>query len=292
MSHPSNYQKRRLFSSYFWVVVSLFLVLFLLGLQGFLLLNSQQLANYFREQVPMSIYFKDTAKDLEMKQLETTLQMADYTKSAVFVSSEEGAKKTQESLGEDFVEQLGGFNPIPNSIDIRLNAQYVTQTDIDTIVEELSSKPYIQEIRYDKPLVSLLNQNVKKISFYMLILSGVFVLIAFLLINSSIRLSVYAKRFTIKTMQMVGATKGFIRRPFIWTSLKLGLIGAVLALAALSVVVYYADRLVPELSILENYEMLGLLIAGVIGFGLLISLISTFFATTRYLNLRTDQLYY
>jgi cell division transport system permease protein len=118
------------------------------------------------------------------------------------------------------------------------------------------------------------------------------VLIAFLLINSSIRLSVYAKRFTIKTMQMVGATKGFIRRPFILTSVRLGIIAAVLALGLLAVVIYYADRAIPELTILEDYQTLGILFVGVIGFGILISLLSTFFATTRYLNLRTDQLYY
>jgi cell division protein FtsX len=130
MSSPSSYQKRRLFSSYFWVVISLFLVLFMLGLQGFFLLNSQKLADYFREQVPMSIYFKDTAKEVEMRQLEKTLQMADYTKNAVFVSSEEGAQRTKEDLGEDFVAKLDGFNPIPNSIDVRLNAKFVTATEI------------------------------------------------------------------------------------------------------------------------------------------------------------------
>ncbi len=292
MASQSSYQKRRVFSSYFWVVISLFLVLFMLGLQGFFLLNSQKLADYFREQVPMSVYFKDTAKDVEMKQLENTLQMADYTKSAVFVSSEEGAARTQEDLGEDFVATLDGFNPIPNSIDLRLNAQFVTAEEIQQIADDLGSKDFVQEVIFDKPLVSLLNDNVKRISFWMLIVSGIFILIAFLLINSSIRLSVYAKRFTIKTMQMVGATKGFIRRPFIATSVKLGLIAAVLALGLLAVVIYYANNFIPELEILSNYEMLAILFVGVLVFGVLISLLSTFFATTRYLNLRTDQLYY
>jgi cell division transport system permease protein len=292
MASSSSYQKRRVFSSYFWVVISVFLVLFMLGLQGFFLLNSQKLADYFREQVPMSIYFKDTAKDVEMQQLEKSLQMADYTKSAVFVSSEEGAKKTIEDLGEDFVAKLDGFNPIPNSIDVRLNAQFVDDSQIQQIADDLAAKSFVQEVSYDKPLVSLLNENVKRISFWMLVVSGVFILIAFLLINSSIRLSIYAKRFTIKTMQMVGATKGFIRKPFILTSIKLGVIGALLALVALGGVVYWMDGYVPELEILQNYKMLAILFVGVLVFGVLISLISTFFATTRYLNLRTDQLYY
>ena len=292
MASHESYQKRRLFSSYFWVVISVFIVLFLLGLQGFFLLNSQRLADYFREQVPMSVYFKDSANDVEMRQLEKTLQMADYTKSAVFVSAKEAAEQTKEDLGEDFIATLDGFNPLPNSIDVRLNAQFVTDDEIAKIAEDLNAKGFVQEVQYDKPLVSLLNNNVKRISFWMLIISGIFILIAFLLINSSIRLSVYAKRFTIKTMQMVGATKGFIRKPFIMTSIKLGVIGALLALAALAGVVYWTNDMVPELEILENYEMLGLLFVGVLVFGILISLMSTFFATTRYLNLRTDELYY
>ncbi len=292
MASQSAYQKRRLFSSYFWVVVSLFLVLFMMGLLGFFLLNSQKLANFFREQVPMSIYFKEGVRDVEMKQLEKTLQMADYVKSAVFVSSEEGAEKTKEELGEDFIATLDGFNPIPNSIDIRLNADYVTTEEIQQIADDLASRSYVQEVSFDKPLVSILNKNVKRITLYMLIVAGLFVFIAFLLINSSIRLSVYAKRFTIKTMQMVGATKGFIRRPFIATSIRLGMIAAVLALALLAVVIYYADEAIPELNILQDYQTLAILFVGVMGFGILISLLSTFFATTRFLNLRTDQLYY
>lgn len=175
---------------------------------------------------------------------------------------------------------------------MRLNANFVTDGEIEQIAQDLAAKDYVQEVQYDKPLVSLLNENVKRITFWMLVIAGIFVLISFLLINSSIRLSVYAKRFTIKTMQMVGATKGFIRKPFIWTSVKLGLIGAILALIALAGVVYWMNGLIPELEILKNYEMLAILFVGVLVFGVLISLLSTFFATTRYLNLRTDELYY
>jgi len=276
MASHEKYQKRRLLSSYFWVVISVFLVLFLLGIMGFFLLNSQQIADHFREQVPMSIYFNDTAKEVEMRQLEKTLQMADYTKSAIYVPAEEGAKKLIDDLGEDFIANLDGFNPLPNSIDVRLNANFVTDGEIEQIAQDLSSKDYVQEVQYDKPLVSLLNENVKRITFWMLV----------------IRLSVYAKRFTIKTMQMVGATKGFIRKPFIWTSVKLGLIGAIFALIALAGVVYWMNGLIPELEILKNYKMLAILFIGVLVFGVLISLLSTFFATTRYLNLRTDELYY
>lgn len=292
MAFNDTYQKRRLLSSYFWVVISIFLVLFLLGIMGFFILNSQQIADHFREQVPMSVYFKDSAQEVEMRQLEKSLQMADYTKSAVFVSAQQGADQLAAELGEDFIKNLDGFNPLPNSIDLRLNAAFVTDDDIEQIAKELSDKNYVQEVQYDKPLVGLLNKNVKRITLWMLIIAGIFFMISFLLINSSIRLSVYAKRFTIKTMQMVGATKGFIRKPFIYTSIKLGLIGSIIAIIALVGVVYWVDDLIPELQIMDNYNMLAILFIGVLMFGILISLISTFFATTKYLNLRTDQLYY
>lgn len=291
-SSEQSYQKRRLFTSYFWVVVSIFLVLLLMGLQGFFLLNAQKLADYFREQVPMSIYFTESATDVEMSQLEKTLQMADYTKSADFVSKEEGAERTRSELGEDFMKTLDGYNPLPNSIDVRLKADYVNDSGIDSIVSDLESKKYVEEVNYDRPLISMLNQNIQRITIWMLAVSGVFILIAFLLINSSIRLSIYAKRFTIKTMQMVGATKGFIRRPFIWSGVKLGLIGAIMAMVAVGVGIYYMDERFPQLGLMSDVELLGVLFGCIFIAGILITLISTWFATTRYLNLRTDQLYY
>ncbi|MGB5370579.1 MAG: FtsX-like permease family protein, partial [Flavobacteriaceae bacterium] len=156
----------------------------------------------------------------------------------------------------------------------------------------LASKDYIEEVSYDKPLVGLLNDNVKKISFWILVASGVFTFIAVLLINSSIRLSIYAKRFIIKTMQMVGATKAFIRRPFIWTNIKLGMLGGLIALVALSGFLYYIDSTFPELNLFGDPLVLVFLFSGVFALGIVISLISTFFATQRFLNLRTDELYY
>ena len=137
-----------------------------------------------------------------------------------------------------------------------------------------------------------MNDNVKKISFWILVISGLFTVIAVLLINSSIRLSVYSKRFTIKTMQMVGATKQFIRRPFVWKSVRLGVIGAILAMIGMAVVLYYINQTFPELELLNNHVLLGLLFAGVFVLGIIITWISTFIATQRFLNLKTDQLYY
>lgn len=286
-----KYQKRRLITSYFSVVISIALVLFLLGLLGLLVLNTQKVANYFKETVAVGIYFKDTAKDVEMKQLEKALSLAEYTKSIKFVSKEEAAEAHSEELGENFVEYLGE-NPLQNSIDLYLNADFVAAVKVDEIAAAIQSKDFVEEVTYDKPLISLLNDNIKKISLWVLIISGIFTFIAVLLINSSIRLSVYAKRFTIKTMQMVGATKRFIRRPFIWKSIKLGMIGAFISLAGMAAVLYYADKTFPQLALLEDPILLIILFAGVFMLGILITWFSTFLATQRFLNLRTDELYY
>lgn len=286
-----KYQKRRLITSYFSVVVSIALVLFLLGLLGLLVLNTQKVANYFKETVAVGIYFKDTAKEVEMKQLEKSLSLAAYTKSVKFVSKDEAAEAHSKELGENFVEYLGE-NPLQNSIDLYLNADFVSSEKVEEIAEGILSKDFVDEVTYDKPLISLLNDNIKKISLWVLIISGIFTFIAVLLINSSIRLSVYAKRFTIKTMQMVGATKRFIRRPFIWKSIKLGMIGAFIALGGMAVVLYYADQTFPQLSLLEDPIRLAVLFMGVFIIGVVITWFSTFLATQRFLNLKTDELYY
>lgn len=286
-----QYQKRKLISSYFSVVISIALVLFLLGCLGLLVLNAKKVADHFREQVVVTIYLSDSAKEVEVGQLKTTLAMAEYTKKAVYVTKEEAADMVKDKIGEDFMEFLG-TNPLQNSIDVYLNADYVTNETLDGIVETLSTKSFVEDIRYDNDLVELMNSNVKKITFWVLVMSGIFTLIAVLLINSSIRLAVYSKRFIIKTMQMVGATKSFIRRPFIWKSVQLGIIGAIVALIGMGVVLYYLDKTAPQLELLQNHVLIVGLFLGVLLMGVFITWISTFIATQRFLNLKTDQLYY
>lgn len=286
-----RYQKRRLISSYFSVVLSIALVLFLLGVFGLLVLNTKKLGDHFKEQITISIFLKDNAKLVEIDQLQKSLAMADYTKSAVYVSKEDAAEQYSEDIGENFQEFLG-YNPLKNSVDVNLKADFVSPEQVTEIAENISSKTYVDEVSYDKPLISLLNDNVKKISLWILIACAVFTVIAVLLINSSIRLSIYSKRFIIKTMQMVGATKRFIRKPFIATNIKLGLMGAVIAMLALGIVLYYANKTFPELNLFQDMPLLSLLFLGILGLGILISYLSTYFATQRFLNLRTDDLYY
>ncbi len=286
-----RFQRRKLITSYFSVTLSIALVLFLLGILGLLVLNTQKLANHFKEQITVTVFLKDSAKQIEIDQLEKRLAMAEYTKSTRFVSKEEAAEIHSSEIGENFIDFLG-YNPLRNSIDLQLNAAFVDSDQIESIAEDLNTLGYVEEVSYDQPLIALLTENVKRVSLWILIASAAFTLIAVLLINSSIRLSIYSKRFIIKTMQMVGATKRFIRRPFIWTNIKLGMLGAVIAMGGIGIVLYYFDQNLPELNLTQDILMLVILFAGVFALGIVISLISTFFATQRFLNLRTDDLYY
>ncbi|MBX2827534.1 MAG: permease-like cell division protein FtsX [Flavobacteriaceae bacterium] len=286
-----KYQKRRLISSYFSVVISISLVLFLLGLLGLFVINSNQLSRYFKEQIPLSIYLKDDAKEVEIDQLKQSLEMAEYTKSANYVSKEEAAEQHSEAIGEDYLEFLG-YNPLQNSIDVELLAEFVSAEKLKEIANEISAKDFVEEVEYDEVLVELFDKNIKVISFWILVFSALFLVIAVLLINSSIRLSVYSKRFTIKTMQMVGATKRFIRRPFIWKSMRLGILGSFLAMMGVGAVLYFLDKEWPQLGLMDNTVLVVSLFAFLLVVGVVITWISTFFATQRFLNLRTDELYY
>ena len=285
-----KFQKRRLISSYFSVVLSVFLVLFLLGILGFFIINSKKLADDFKEEIAMTVFFKSEANDSILKAFGTELKSAPFTKSFIYVSKEAAAKKHTDIIGEDFMEFLGE-NPLQNSYDIHLKADFVERDSIAKIESRLRKNTMISDIVYDKQLVNLVNDNIKKVSMWILIISGFLTVIAVLLINSSLRLSIHSNRFIIKTMQMVGATKAFIRKPFVMRSVKLGMIGAGLAIVALIGVLIYIETNFPGLGILDNKLLVGLVLLLVFGTGVLITWISTYFATQRFLNLRTDDLY-
>ena len=285
-----KFQKRRLITSYFSVVVSVFLVLFLLGILGLFIVNSKKLADDFKEGIAMTVFFKNEAQDSTLTKFAEELKTAKYAKSYKYVSKEEAAKIHSADIGEDFMKFLG-TNPLFNSYDIHLKANYVVADSVEKIERRLRENPMIADVGYDKKMVSLVNDNIKEVSFWILVVSGFLAVIAVLLINSSMRLSIYANRFIIKTMQMVGATKAFIRKPFIWRSVKLGMIGAGLAIVSLLGVLYYVDSSYPTLGILNDKLIIGAILLGVFAAGVLITLLSTYFATQRFLNLRTDDLY-
>jgi len=286
-----KFQKRRLISSYISAVVSIGLVLFLLGFLGLILINSKKVSNHFKEQIALTIFLKDDARSIEIDQLRQTVALADYTKTAVYVSKQEAAEQHSALIGENFMEFLGD-NPLKNSIDVFLLADFVTPDEIENIQNELLQNTFVESVNYDKPLIVLLNDNIKKISFWALVVSGIFLVIAIILINNSIRLSVYAKRFTIKTMQLVGATKGFIRAPFIRQSILFGALGALVAIIGLFWVLWILNKSFPELDIISDMQGHLWLVLFVLGSGVIISGLSTFFATRRFLNLRSDELYY
>lgn len=285
-----KFQKRRLISSYFSVVLSVFLVLFLLGILGLFVINSKKLSDDFKEEIAMTVFFKNEANDSVINAFQNELKVAKFVKSSVYVTKEQAAKQHTDIIGEDFMTFLGA-NPLQNSFDIHLKADYIDTENIRKIESRFRANEMVSDIVYDKQLVSLVNDNIKKVSMWILIVSGILAFIAVVLINSSMRLSIYSNRFIIKTMQMVGATKSFIRKPFIMRSIKLGLIGSFLAVLALIGLLVYLDTTFPNLGILNEPIMTGAVLVSVMLVGILITWISTFFATQRYLNLRTDDLY-
>ncbi|MBT8257852.1 MAG: permease-like cell division protein FtsX [Bacteroidia bacterium] len=285
-----KHQKRRLISSYFSVVISIALVLFLLGILGMLVLNAKTISDNFKERVVMTIYLNDSAKPVEISQLQKSLSLSSYIKETKYVSKDEAAEFMKQEYGDDFLDDVG-YNPLQNSIEVNLKADFVTEEKLDEIANATVAKSFVDDVRYDKDLVAIMNSNVKRISLWVLVISALFTVIAVLLINSSIRLAVYSKRFIIKTMQMVGATKRFIRRPFLYKNVKLGVIGSIVALIGMAVVLYYVDQTFPELELLKNPILLAALFLTIFGLGIMISWVSTFFATQRFLNLKTERLY-
>ena len=282
-----RFNKRRLISTYFSVVVSISLVLFLTGILGILLVNSKKVADHFKEQIVMTIYVKDSAKEIELKQLQKTLRLNTATKNVIFVSKEEASKRHANEIGEDFMEFLG-YNPLLNSMDVYFKASFLNPAMVSKLSKDIALYSYVNEVVYDQPLLELLDENIKKITFWILLASGLFIFVAVLLINSSIRLSIYSKRLIIKTMQLVGATKSFIRRPFIKTHLLMSTLGAIVAMSGMALVIYEMQKRFPELQIFDNPLEPVLVFIGVFLLGLGITIISTFFATQRYLNLKSD----
>jgi cell division transport system permease protein len=289
-SFQEQFQKRRVLTGYLSVVISISLVLFFVGILGLFLLNTQNIASYFKEQIVMTVYLKDNAKDIEITQLQKKVQLNPATKKINYIPKEEAAAQYARDIGEDFLEFLG-YNPLLNSIDIYFNAAYVNTVSLTETKAELETADFVDEVVFDQPLVTLLDENILRISYVLGITTLFFIAIALLLINSSIRLSIYSKRFIIKTMQLVGATKSFIRKPFILTHLRLGVLSSFLALLGLGFVFLELNRRFPELNMLDNPMGLIVVFVGVLTLGIGITGVSTFFATQRYLNLKSDAIY-
>ena len=283
--------KTRLRSSYLTLVVSVSLVLFLLGVLGLVLINAKELSDYFRESLSFSIMLSDDAREADIRMLQKDLDGKLYVKSTQYISKDEAATKMKEDLGEDFINFLGE-NPLSPSIDVYLYANFTSPDSVAKIEKYVLQYPVVKEVYYQESLLFLINENVRKISLFLLIISTFLFLIALTIINNTIRLSIYSRRFLIRTMQLVGATRSFIRRPFIIQSALHGLLAALLAMGLLMGLLYLIEKEFFLMFTFESTDLLILLGAGLIATGVLINIVSTFFSVNRYLSISEDKLYY
>ena len=284
----ANIKNRRLFTSYISITIIMSVVLFLFGFFGIFFISSNSMANSFKENFSVSIFFKEDAKNIEITQLQNELLMSDYVEKLKYVSKDEAVLLMKEEYGQDFIKELG-FNPLVNSIDFNLKSEYVEATLLDSISRLIENKNYIDEIVYDKNLINIINDNIKRISLWLMPLIIILLIITFLVINSSIRLSIYSNRQLIKTMQLVGATKAFIRKPFIKINIFLSLISSIISISAIILLIYYIDL---NISFIDNIsiESVITLFIIILSLGLFISYISTFFATQNILKIKADNL--
>jgi len=290
-TRDAGLSKAKLRSSYLTLVISVSLVLFLLGILGLILINARELSDYFRESLSFSVMLDDEAKEADIRMLQKDLDAKPFVKSTEYVSKDEAAVKMKEDLGEDFIDFLGD-NPLPPSIDVYLYAGYTSPDSVAKIEKYVLEYPFVKEVYYQESLLFLINENVKKISLFLLIISSFLFLIALTIINNTIRLSIYSRRFLIRTMQLVGATRGFIRKPFILQSAFHGLLAALIAMSLLMGLLYLIEKEFFQLVNLESTNLLLLLGASLIITGVLISSVSTFFSVNRYLSISEDKLYY
>ena len=282
-----EFQKKRLLSSYISVIIIISIVLFLFGILGLSAISIKSVGNSFKEKLTVSIYLKEDIKNVEINQLKNSLTMSEYIKNISFISKDEAAIFMKEEYGEDFIDDIG-YNPLVNSIDINLKSEYINNKILDSISIKILENKFVDEVIYDRDLISVMNKNLNKITYWILPISIVFTLISFLIINSSIRLSVFSNRHTIKTMQMVGATKHFIRRPFIIKNIQLSIISSIISSLALGILIFYLNQNILLLEMV-NTILLVILFAFIIVLGVIISGFSTYFATQNILNLNTEK---
>lgn len=292
IQQEESYSRRQLRSSYLTSVISIMLVLFMLGLLGLLVLHAQKLSDHIRENIGFEIIMKDDVKEADILRLQKMLDATQYVKSTAYITREEATKRLSRDLGEDFIQWLGDEeNPLLPSIDVRFRAAWANNDSLTRIENMLIANTEVKEVYYQKSLVHLINQNVRRIGFILLALSLLLLVIAIALINNTIRLSIYSKRFLIKSMQLVGATEGFIRRPFVFSSILQGFLGGLLAVLSLTLVLYAAIQNIPELTQLQDLKMVGILFASILIMGMLLTGLSTAISINKYLRAKTDKLF-
>jgi len=287
----SGISKYRLRSSYVTLVVSVSLVLFLLGILGMVLINARQLSDYFRESLSFTIMLKEDAREADIRMLQKELDAKHYVKETEYVSKDEAAIKLKEELGEDFLNFLG-YNPLMPTIDVYLLASYTHPDSVMKIEKRILEYPVVDEVYYQESILNLINENIRKISAFLLTISALLFFISMTIINNTIRLSIDSKRFLINTMQLIGANRSFIRKPFLLKSVFFGLLAALIAIGLLMGLMYLVEKEFFTLFTYENINLFLLLCLAIIVTGVVINVVSTYFGINRFLGMNEDKLYY
>lgn len=283
--------RRKIQSSSITTVISVSLVLFLLGLLGIFLISAKKISDHVKENIGFHVYLKNNAKEDEIERLHNFLNASNYVRSSMYLSKDSAAALYKKDLGEDFVQFIG-YNPLPASMEVQLKADFANPDSIAWIQKQILDFSSVKEFDYQESLVNMVNKNVNRIALVLLIFIGLLMLIALALINNTIRLTIYSKRFVIKTMQLVGATGGFIRKPFLMNGVKHGIIAGIIANLILGIMIYAAVKKIPDMEQVTDIRMMIYLFGIVLALGVFISGISTFFAVRKYLRLSSEDLHY
>lgn len=284
--------KRRFAGSYFVSMISIALVLFVMGMYAFLMTYTDNLLNHIKENIGFEVVIKSNAKESSIKNLRDELSKKKYIKSIEYISKEEATNRLKEDLGDDFLEWLGDVeNPLLPSIDIRFVSDYANNDSMAMVEKWLGTKTIVKEVIYQKSLTSTINTNIQRVKIAIFAISIILLLIAIVLISHTIRLSVYSKRFIVRSMQLVGATEGFIMKPFLKTFMKQGLLAAIIALIFITISLFGIKQYLPETDLFQSNIYIFKIYLSIIGISLLLTMLSTFFSMKKYLNADIDQFY-
>jgi cell division transport system permease protein len=275
---------------YISTIFSITLVLLMLGVLGLIMVHAKNLSNYVKENIVLNIIVDEGAKEADVLQFQKELNANPAVKQTQYVNKELAARNLTQDLGEDFVNFLG-YNPLLSTVDVYMKADYANNKSIDALKANISKSPVVKEVIYQSSLIDMVNQNINTIGLIVLAFAAILLVISIALINNTIRLAIFSQRFIIKSMQLVGATKNFIRKPYILVAMLHGLIASFIAVTILLGLLFYAQKEIPEIIILRNYTEFGIVLLFLVGVGIFITAISTTFAVNRYLRLKIYDLY-
>jgi cell division transport system permease protein len=283
--------KKRIFKSWLTSLISISLVLTMLGFLGIILVNGRQLSDYVREKIGFTLILNENTKPADIKKLQEKLNKSSFVKSTRYIDKETASQELTSQLGEDFTGFLG-YNPLFESIEVKLFANYTSSDSLQQLEKIFLAYPQVDEVYYQKDLVQVINQNIQKITLFVLIISALLTIIFVALINNTIRITVYSQRFTINTMQMVGASNWFIRKPFLKQSMQMGFFGSIIANSIIFAGIYLYRKELQGLISEEVIYPTGVVFAAVFVLGLLFSILSTFFAVNKFLRMKFDEMFY